>query len=39
MRPNPQETENLVTFTEEILTGKLNFFVQCTGEKNIASSG
>ena len=25
MRPNPQETEDLVTFTEEILNGKLHF--------------
>ena len=26
MRPNPQETANFVTFTEEILNGKLHFF-------------
>ena len=26
MWPNPQETADLVTFTEEILTGKLYFF-------------
>ena len=25
MRPNPQETIDLVTFTEEILNGKLHF--------------
>ena len=25
MWPNPQETVDLVTFTEEILDGKLNF--------------
>ena len=25
MRPNPQETVDLVTFTEEILNGKLQF--------------
>ena len=25
MRPNPQETADLVTFTEEILNGKLIF--------------
>ena len=25
MRPNPKETANLVTFTEEILHGKLHF--------------
>ena len=32
MRPNPQktaETADLLTFTEEILNGKLYFFVQC----------
>ena len=29
MSPNPQETADLVTFTEEILNGKLHFFVQC----------
>ena len=28
MWPNPQETADLVTFTEEILNGKLHFFVQ-----------
>ena len=28
MCPNPQETADLVTFTEEILNGKLHFFVQ-----------
>ena len=26
MRPNPQETADLVTLTEEILNGKLPFF-------------
>ena len=33
----PQETADLVTFTEEILNGKLHFFVQCNffqGEYN-----
>ena len=25
MRPNPQETADLVTFTEEIYNGKLHF--------------
>ena len=25
MRPNPQETANLVEFTEEIFNGKLHF--------------
>ena len=29
MRPNPQEIADLVTFTEEILNGKLHLFVQC----------
>ena len=29
MRPNPLEIADLVTFTEEILNGKLHFFVQC----------
>ena len=28
MWPNPQETTDLVKFTEEILNGKLHFFVQ-----------
>ena len=28
MWPNPLETADLVTFTEEILNGKLHFFVQ-----------
>ena len=28
MWPNPQEIADLVTFTEEILNGKLHFFVQ-----------
>ena len=26
MRPNPQETPTFVTFTEDILNGKLHFF-------------
>ena len=29
MWPNPQFPADLVTFTEEILNGKLRFFVQC----------
>ena len=29
MAPNPQETADLVTFTEEIRNGKHPFFVQC----------
>ena len=29
MWPNPQETADLVKFTEEILNAKLYFFVQC----------
>ena len=28
MRPNPQETADLIIFTEEILNGKLHFFMQ-----------
>ena len=28
MWPNPQFPEYLITFTEEILNGKLNFFAQ-----------
>ena len=28
MQPNPQIPADLVTFTEEILNGKLHFFVQ-----------
>ena len=31
MWPNPQETEDLVTFTEEILNEKLNFLCSVTG--------
>ena len=30
MSPNPQETEDLVTFTEEILNGKLYFLCSVT---------
>ena len=29
MWPNSKKTADLVTFTEEIFNGKLNFFVQC----------
>ena len=29
MWPNPQETADLVTFSEEIRNGELHFFVQC----------
>ena len=29
MWPNPQETVGLVSSTEEILNGKLHFFVLC----------
>ena len=29
MSANPQDTADLVTFTEEILNGKLHFFEQC----------
>ena len=30
MWPNPQETEDLVTFTEKILNGKLHFLCSAT---------
>ena len=33
MRPNPQETADLVTFTEEILNGKLHFLCSVRGIK------
>ena len=33
MWPNPQETADLVTFTEEIFYGKLHFFVP--GKKHV----
>ena len=33
MRQNLQETADLVKFTEEILDGKLHFFVQCVSQK------
>ena len=32
MWPSPQETVDLVTFTEEILNGKFQFFLQCSLE-------
>ena len=32
MWPNPQFPADLVTFTEEILNGKLHFFVQCLSD-------
>ena len=32
MQPNPQETADLVTFTEDILNGKLNFL--CSAPRN-----
>ena len=31
MCPKPQETADLVTFTEEILNGKIHFFCAVTG--------
>ena len=31
--PNSQETVELVTFTEKILSGKFRFFVQCEKSK------
>ena len=33
MRPNPQETADLVTFTEDIVNGKLHFL--CSVKKNV----
>ena len=38
MWPNPQETADLVTFTEEILTGKLHFLCSVTWLHYIFSS-
>ena len=32
MWPNPQEPVDLFTFTEEILNGKLQFFVECVSK-------
>ena len=37
MWPNPQFPANLVTFTEEILNGKLHFFMQWYVEKHFHS--
>ena len=44
MWPNPQDPEDLVTFSEEIFSGKLHFFeVQiflnlfCSGDKRLLS--
>ena len=34
MRPYPQDTEDLVIFTEEILNGKLNFLCSVYYIKN-----
>ena len=36
MWPNRQETADLVAFTEEILNGKLHFFVQCVFDKTFS---
>ena len=36
MRPNPQETANLVTFTEENLNGKLHFLYSVNTNKSVA---
>ena len=33
MWPDPQFTADLVTFTREILNGKVHFFVQCCSTK------
>ena len=35
MWPNPQETADLVTITEEILNGKLHFLCSAPGQKDI----
>ena len=32
---DPQETSNLVTFTEETLNGKFHFFVRCVFEYTV----
>ena len=34
MWPNPQETADLITFTEEILNGKLNFLCSLNWKTN-----
>ena len=34
MWPNPQETEDLVTFTEEMLNGKLHFLCSVNDNKS-----
>ena len=38
MWPNPQETAHLVTFTEEILYGKLHFLYSGSASKSIEKS-
>ena len=38
MWPNPQETADLVTFTEETVNGKLYFLCSVTDKLNIAKS-
>ena len=37
MRPNPQETADLVTFTEQILNGKLHFLCSAIDGKLFSS--
>ena len=37
MRPNPQKTADLVTFTEEILNGKIHFL--CSAWENCVTVG
>ena len=37
MCPNPQETADLVTFNEEILNGKLQFFRSARGKIGMKS--
>ena len=36
MGPNPQETADLVTFTEKILNGKLHFLCSEPSERGVA---
>ena len=38
MWPNHQETVNLVTFTEEILNGKLHFLCSVNSRKHVGTS-
>ena len=38
MRPNPQKTEDVVTFTEEIFNGKLRFLCTAMQTDNVQYS-